>query len=162
EPDVLLLDEPSNHLDEAGKAWLVRAARGFEGVGVIVSHDRGLLDALTEQTLRLHRRTLELWAGSYSAAKELWDQQAAHSLQQRRQLQQDQRRVARQLDSARRDQAAADAQRSNRKAMRNEHDHDARSLGQKTLVAWAEKRHGRRVEVLREKESKASAAVDAL
>ena len=54
EPDVLLLDEPTNHLDAEAREWLVSALRRFRGVGVLVSHDRELLEALTTSTLRVH------------------------------------------------------------------------------------------------------------
>ncbi len=46
EPDILLLDEPTNHLDAAGRRLLVGALGRFRGIGVVVSHDRALLDEL--------------------------------------------------------------------------------------------------------------------
>jgi ATPase subunit of ABC transporter with duplicated ATPase domains len=52
-PNVLLLDEPTNHLDTRARELLVAALARFRGIGVVVSHDRALLDALTEMTLRL-------------------------------------------------------------------------------------------------------------
>src|SRR5262249_46395819 len=54
EPDILLLDEPTNHLDAAARDLLVSALARFRGVGVVVSHDRALLDALTTSTVRVH------------------------------------------------------------------------------------------------------------
>src|SRR5512143_1068746 len=44
-PSVLLLDEPDNHLDMAGKAFLEDLIRDYDGAGVVMSHDRYLLDA---------------------------------------------------------------------------------------------------------------------
>lgn len=44
QPDLLLLDEPSNHLDHAAKQWLITQLHAFKGQVVIVSHDRQLLD----------------------------------------------------------------------------------------------------------------------
>ena len=55
EPDVLLLDEPSNHLDAYAWEPLAAALREFAGVGVIVSHQRELLGQLTTATLRVRR-----------------------------------------------------------------------------------------------------------
>ncbi|MFO0744223.1 MAG: ATP-binding cassette domain-containing protein [Myxococcota bacterium] len=52
-PDVLLLDEPEGHLDAGGRALLVRALRSFGGIGVLVAHDRALLDAVTTTTVEL-------------------------------------------------------------------------------------------------------------
>ena len=42
--DVLLMDEPTNHLDAASKALVWRALESYQGIGVLVSHDRALLE----------------------------------------------------------------------------------------------------------------------
>jgi ATPase subunit of ABC transporter with duplicated ATPase domains len=73
EPDVLLLDEPTNHLDAEARAWLIAALRRFRGVGVVVSHDRTLLEELTTSTLRIHVGEARLWPGSYSVAQQCWE-----------------------------------------------------------------------------------------
>lgn len=52
-PEVLALDEPSNHIDAAARQLLVGALHRFEGVGLLVSHDRELLDELCGQCLFL-------------------------------------------------------------------------------------------------------------
>ena len=54
EPDVLLLDEPTNHLDAEACGWLISALRRFRGIGLVVSHDRTVLEELTTTTLRVH------------------------------------------------------------------------------------------------------------
>jgi len=51
--DVLLLDEPTNHLDLAGIAWLEDRLASVEGVVLMVSHDRALLDAVVDGLLVL-------------------------------------------------------------------------------------------------------------
>ena len=48
QPDLLLLDEPDNHLDLNGKAFLERFIQGYEGAVIIVSHDRYLLDVVVD------------------------------------------------------------------------------------------------------------------
>jgi ATPase subunit of ABC transporter with duplicated ATPase domains len=53
EPAALALDEPTNHLDAAARGLLVDALRTFTGTGLLVSHDRELLDELCPQTLLL-------------------------------------------------------------------------------------------------------------
>lgn len=52
-PEVLLLDEPGNHLDRSAKSELIPLLQGFGGIGVMVSHDRALLEALCTQFLWL-------------------------------------------------------------------------------------------------------------
>ena len=44
DPDILLLDEPNNHLDILSIVWLENFLRGFKGCAVVVSHDRGAGD----------------------------------------------------------------------------------------------------------------------
>ena len=48
-PDVLAIDEPTNHLDTAARRQLESLLREFDGIGILVSHDRGLLDALVDR-----------------------------------------------------------------------------------------------------------------
>lgn len=52
-PHTLLLDEPSNHLDDASAAYLERVLAGWPGIVVVASHDRALLDAVTTRILDL-------------------------------------------------------------------------------------------------------------
>ncbi len=65
--DLLLLDEPDNHLDLAGKVYLERFIRAFRGTVIIVSHDRYLLDEVAEHIAELEDRRLTLYKGNYSA-----------------------------------------------------------------------------------------------
>lgn len=66
-PTVLLLDEPDNHLDLAGKTHLEQFIRGYAGAVVIVSHDRYLLDEIADGIVELDGGTLEFYQGNYSA-----------------------------------------------------------------------------------------------
>ncbi len=50
-PDVLAIDEPTNHIDSQARQIIARALCTFKGVGLIVSHDRELLDLLCGQCL---------------------------------------------------------------------------------------------------------------
>ncbi|MEO8551768.1 MAG: ATP-binding cassette domain-containing protein, partial [Kofleriaceae bacterium] len=72
EPEVLLLDEPTNHVDRECRALLAGALHRFTGIGVIVSHDRVLLDELATATLRVHAGTATLYPGNYTTAQALW------------------------------------------------------------------------------------------
>jgi len=159
EPEVLLLDEPTNHLDVEGRTLLLGALRRFRGVGVVVSHDRALLDELTAATLRVHHAQVTAWPGSYSAASEAWELERRESEDAHHRAR-DQVKAARgRLAAARQERAEADAGRSARSRMRNEHDSDARGMGATTLAAWAEARSGRTVGVRRAELERAEAAV---
>jgi ATPase subunit of ABC transporter with duplicated ATPase domains len=66
EPDLLVLDEPGNHLDFEGLAWLEEFLRGFRGAVLLVSHNRYLLDRVVETILHLDAGRARSYAGNYS------------------------------------------------------------------------------------------------
>ena len=65
-PDVLLLDEPDNHLDLPGKIYLEKLIREYEGTVVLVSHDRYLLDAVVTHIAELEDGKMSVFEGDYS------------------------------------------------------------------------------------------------
>lgn len=66
-PAVLLLDEPDNHLDLTARQFLEKTIREYNGVVVIISHDRYLLDAAVTQIAELEDGKLSIFQGDYSA-----------------------------------------------------------------------------------------------
>ena len=66
QPDLLLLDEPDNHLDLAGKAFLEELIRTYKGGVVIVSHDRYLLDVVADEIADLEDGRITVYPGNYS------------------------------------------------------------------------------------------------
>ncbi|AGA88977.1 ATPase component of ABC transporters with duplicated ATPase domain [Thioflavicoccus mobilis 8321] len=86
--DLMLLDEPTNHLDLDAVIWLEGWLRAYPGTLLLISHDKDFLDAIAGQILHVEGRTLQLYAGNYSAferqrAERLAQQQAAFEHQQR-------------------------------------------------------------------------------
>ena len=82
EPDLLLLDEPSNHLDVESLVALERRLLDFRGAFVIVSHDRRFLDRVTEETLFMRDQAILRIRRPYSEARRRLDSmdEAARSL----------------------------------------------------------------------------------
>jgi len=68
-PDLILLDEPGNHLDFAGLDWLEGFIKGERRAVLMVSHNRGLLDATVSRIVELESGRLTEYAGGYSAYK---------------------------------------------------------------------------------------------
>ena len=66
QPDLLLLDEPDNHLDLEGKVFLERYILDYKGAVIIVSHDRYLLDLVVDEIVELEDGCLSHFPGSYS------------------------------------------------------------------------------------------------
>ena len=69
--DLLLLDEPTNHLDLDALVWLEAWLKRFNGLMVVISHDREFLDAITRVTVHLDEQTLTRYTGNYSAFEEM-------------------------------------------------------------------------------------------
>ncbi|PKL41494.1 MAG: ABC transporter ATP-binding protein [Candidatus Riflebacteria bacterium HGW-Riflebacteria-1] len=67
-PDVLLVDEPTNHLDVETAALVKQALQRFVGTGLLVSHDRSLLDDLCCRIMFLHSGNALVIPGNYTAA----------------------------------------------------------------------------------------------
>jgi ATP-binding cassette subfamily F protein 3 len=67
QPDLLLLDEPDNHLDLVGKARLEEVLQTFPGAIIIISHDRYLLDDTISQIAELDQGRLTFYQGNYSS-----------------------------------------------------------------------------------------------
>jgi ATP-binding cassette subfamily F protein 3 len=66
-PGLLLLDEPDNHLDLHGKAYLEQFLCDYPGTVIIVSHDRYLLDRTVTQIVEVEQKRLNIYQGNYSA-----------------------------------------------------------------------------------------------
>ena len=66
EPSVLLLDEPTNHLDIETVQWLEQWLRGYGGAILLISHDRSMLDNLTNRTLAFENGGVQQYSGNYS------------------------------------------------------------------------------------------------
>lgn len=64
-PDVLLLDEPSNYLDIPAVEWLCRFLKGYAGTLLLISHDRFLLNRLTNVTLEVNKGAVTRYPGNY-------------------------------------------------------------------------------------------------
>ncbi len=66
EPDILLLDEPSNYLDIPAVEWLQRRLKNYEGTLLLISHDRFLLNSLTDITLEINGGNVTRYPGNYT------------------------------------------------------------------------------------------------
>jgi ATP-binding cassette subfamily F protein 3 len=67
QPDILLLDEPSNHLDLEATLWLENFLRAYPGTLIVISHERDLLNNVVDNILHLQGGKVTLYAGGYDA-----------------------------------------------------------------------------------------------
>jgi ATP-binding cassette, subfamily F, member 3 len=74
EPNLLILDEPGNHLDYMGLAWLEEFLGRFRGAILIVSHNRYLLDRVVNHICELENGKITAYPGNYTAYREIRQQ----------------------------------------------------------------------------------------
>jgi ATP-binding cassette, subfamily F, member 3 len=67
EPDLLLLDEPSNHLDLEATLWLENFLKGYPAMMVVISHERDLLNNVVDNILHLEGGQVTLYTGGYDS-----------------------------------------------------------------------------------------------
>jgi len=67
QPDVLLLDEPSNHLDLEATLWLENFLRSYPGTLIVISHERDLLNNVVDNILHLQGGKMTLYPGGYDS-----------------------------------------------------------------------------------------------
>jgi len=79
QPDVLLLDEPSNHLDLEATLWLENFLRTYPGTLLIISHERDLLNNVVDTILHLQSGKLTLYAGGYDSFERQRAERAAQA-----------------------------------------------------------------------------------
>ncbi|MBT8055660.1 MAG: ATP-binding cassette domain-containing protein, partial [Gammaproteobacteria bacterium] len=84
--DLLLLDEPTNHLDLPAILWLERWLRRYEGILIVISHDRDFIDAICTRIAHIEYEQIQVYNGNYSdfeslRSARLAQQQAMHKRQ---------------------------------------------------------------------------------
>ncbi|MBT1174922.1 ABC-F family ATP-binding cassette domain-containing protein [Bifidobacterium sp. LC6] len=125
QPDVLILDEPTNHVDEPTRQAIIEIMRNYRGIGIVVSHDVTLIDATCTRCIMFERKHIggrnvteaNTYQGNYSQAIE---QRQCHD-----------RTALEQLAGARREVKRLEAAQSQRFA--------------KIQQAESAKRHGERI-----------------
>lgn len=66
EPDILMLDEPTNYLDVSMLGWLEDYLRNYRGALLIISHDRYFLDAVVHSIIEIERTKITRYTGNYT------------------------------------------------------------------------------------------------
>jgi len=159
EPAVLMLDEPTDHLDAEARELLIAGLERFRGVGIIVSHDRALLDRITNYTVRVHDSAARIWRGGYSDAKLAWEAEEREHYADYERLKHQRENLARRLADKRRLATSAEAQANagTRQRMKFRGDHDATSGAAKGKARMASQRISRDAAVLRASVDRVSA-----
>ncbi|MFN3891503.1 MAG: ABC-F family ATP-binding cassette domain-containing protein [Beijerinckiaceae bacterium] len=93
-PDAMLLDEPSNHLDIESLIWLEQFLKGYEGALLMTSHDREFMNRIVSKIIEIDGGTLTTYSGDY----EFYEQQRAlNEKQQQAQFERQQAMLAKEI-----------------------------------------------------------------
>jgi ATPase subunit of ABC transporter with duplicated ATPase domains len=160
QPDALALDEPTNHIDSDARAMLIQALRDYRGIGLLVSHDRELLDSLCERCLFVNPPEVVMRPGNYSSGRReaLREEDSARS-----------RKEAAKRQAA---HLAREAQRRASRAQANERkrskrglapkDHDARGKIDLAIFTGADGRAGRLAARMKSRAAQARGAAEGI
>jgi ATPase subunit of ABC transporter with duplicated ATPase domains len=103
-PDVMLLDEPSNHLDLESLIWLEQFLKGYDGALMMTSHDRAFMNRIISKVVEIDGGGLTTYSGDY----EFYEQQRAISeKQQQAQFERQQAMLAKEISFIERFKARA-------------------------------------------------------
>jgi ATPase subunit of ABC transporter with duplicated ATPase domains len=155
EPAVLALDEPSNHIDADARRLLLEALQEFAGVGLLVSHDRALLDELCGHCLMLDPPTAVLRPGGVTEAmaqQESEEESARHTNEVMR------RTETRLQAEAQRRRVIADqkssAARGSKSTKIPAHDHDGRAMRNLAKMSGKDAYAGKMVALMNQRAGK--------
>ena len=93
-PDVMLLDEPSNHLDIESLIWLESFLKGFEGALMMTSHDREFMNRIVGKIIEIDGGSLTTYSGDYAFYEQ---QRALAEKQQQAQFERQQAMLAKEI-----------------------------------------------------------------
>ncbi|MGY6768545.1 ABC-F family ATP-binding cassette domain-containing protein [Komagataeibacter xylinus] len=103
-PDVMLLDEPSNHLDLESLIWLEQFLAGYDGALLMTSHDRAFMNRVINKVIEIDGGSLTSFSGDY----EFYEQQRAQNeKQQQAQFERQQAALAKEISFIERFKARA-------------------------------------------------------
>ena len=93
-PDVLLLDEPSNHLDLESLIWLEDFLKGYDGALLMTSHDREFMNRIVNKIVEIDGGALTTYSGDYEFYQQ---QRAIAEKQQQAQFERQQAMLAKEI-----------------------------------------------------------------
>jgi len=103
-PDVMLLDEPSNHLDLESLIWLEQFLGGYDGALLMTSHDREFMNRIINKVIEIDGGTLTSFSGDYTFYEQ---QRALNEKHQQAQFERQQAMLAKEINFIERFKARA-------------------------------------------------------
>ena len=140
-PDVLAVDEPTNHVDASTRHAISSALARFGGIGLLVSHDRELLDALCTQCLFVMGGIATMRPGGYTQAEGQASLERASAVHAHEVARREKARIEREAQRRREEASRSAGKRSLRGV--GKHDGDARHKKRIAVVSGQDGKAGR-------------------
>lgn len=113
-PDVLVLDEPTNHIDHDARERIAALLKGFRGIGILISHDRELLDEVAVRCASFEPDGIVVRPGGYTAAHAQAELERTSLVRERRAAKDELAKLAAEKAERSREADRAQARRSKR------------------------------------------------
>ncbi|MBF9017858.1 MULTISPECIES: ATP-binding cassette domain-containing protein [unclassified Oceanispirochaeta] len=136
-PEILILDEPENHLDQAGRELVINTLRQYEGIGIIIGHSRNIMNSLCTSTLLIYQKRWHFYQHGLTESLSLYKAEEKSIRKQREMLKFDINRQTKQLNNYVRQ--SAKAERALSKKGLGRHDHDKKSAIDLARLSGADK-----------------------
>lgn len=153
-PDVLAVDEPTNHLDREARDRVADALAGWNGIGIIVSHDRELLDRLCTRTLILSGGGAVQRPGGISEAMAQEEREVIETSRLRDSAAKEERRITREAQR-RTEHANRSAARLSKRGL-SPRDHDAAARIDAARLSGKDRRASDAARMMRERAEQAA------
>ncbi len=140
-PDVLVMDEPTNHVDSSTRREISAVLTQFGGIGLLISHDRELLDALCEQCLFVSGGSAIMRPGGYTQSSSQASLERSSAIHARQTARKEKARIEREAQR-RREEASRSAGKRSLKGV-SKHDADARYKKRIAVVSGQDGKAGK-------------------
>lgn len=132
-PDVLIMDEPTNDLDVQTRKVVKKALATFDGIGILISHDRDLLDSLVSQSFVCEDAHWTMCPGGYSKASAQAASERASAIRDREKAAHEAKRLK--AEAQRRSEEAARQKGKRSKSGLDKNDSDGREKIGRAIVS---------------------------
>ncbi|TGL37719.1 ATP-binding cassette domain-containing protein [Leptospira perdikensis] len=141
DPEVLILDEPTNHLDLDSIQIIGNTLSHYQGIGILISHDRSLLDDLTTHCIFLEKNFCLERSGNYSEGKKEMERETQERIHDWETARIERKKLEAEL-SRRREEASLSHKHRSKKGL-DLHDHDGRQKKNLARVSGKDGQAGR-------------------
>ncbi len=132
-PDVLVMDEPTNDLDAETRLLVKDALASFRGIGILISHDRDLLDSLVTRSLVFDGTGVSMRPGGYTKVSEQVASERASAIKERSDIKREVKRIT--DEAQRRSEEASRQKRKRSRSGLDKKDSDARERIGRAIVS---------------------------